>query len=579
MQWIHVGPGAITDDLADIPCSDMQAIDLLDQLNSVHDTGYSLDVPGLQKCLEYTLRQSRDFGVAYGTLRPWWSSDFTEVVDHLEQQRIRLEYTRSNAIRGQCIIDSDIPARRIWDLYSNRVLPFHVLPRVPDSWAEAMPPIIWCVSHSWVDERDRHDVWTRINSEEWPVPLPRTTSLSHIRVELLNMGAQYVWLDVLCLRQRGGRLAEADAERAAEWRLDVPTIGKIYQRWQATCIIYFNGLGLPLDTTPAVLSSPQHWCNRAWTLQEGCRGWLPAGIDPSRPIGHDFFRGLDERRGQLTGFLCNLESAVFMRDRFCSTELDKIAGLAYIFQTRTLPVYSERTPVEHAWLLLLKNLQEDLRTQIFFQYAPATPFEIWVPWERFIEGRPELPFWDSIWILDDRPKDDREPLQLLNTDDLYTNNPQPRYCHEGWAIGHCRVATTIRQTTGDAKKNIRLNVRRRSESSSLVFAGMTGLLLPEVEYFLIAFELGHRKGYPPWLIAIEVVAEEEASTSEAGTQGLKTVEGVRWAVLYMDKDQKVALDSGSPDTRVVYLPGEEALARTQYRKQYLSALAETSLIR
>ncbi|KAK0194411.1 hypothetical protein F5146DRAFT_1035780 [Armillaria mellea] len=39
---------------------------------------------------------------------------------------------------------------------------------------------------------------------------------------MLNLGADLVWLDVLCLRQKGG---PRDHLRAQEWELDVPTIG------------------------------------------------------------------------------------------------------------------------------------------------------------------------------------------------------------------------------------------------------------------------------------------------------------------------------------------------------------------
>lgn len=58
------------------------------------------------------------------------------------------------------------------------------------------------------------------------MPVPRTTTLEHVRVELLNLGAEYVWLDVLFLRQQG-RAAD-EQQRLDEWRIDVPTIGFVY---------------------------------------------------------------------------------------------------------------------------------------------------------------------------------------------------------------------------------------------------------------------------------------------------------------------------------------------------------------
>ncbi len=48
------------------------------------------------------------------------------------------------------------------------------------------------------------DVWTPINGHQWPVSIPKDADLNLIRIEMLNMGLEYVWLDVLCLRQKGG---------------------------------------------------------------------------------------------------------------------------------------------------------------------------------------------------------------------------------------------------------------------------------------------------------------------------------------------------------------------------------------
>ncbi len=55
------------------------------------------------------------------------------------------------------------------------------------------------------EEEDRVDAHTPINGYEWPVPMPRDANLDLIRIEMLNAGAEYAWLDVLCLRQVGGR--------------------------------------------------------------------------------------------------------------------------------------------------------------------------------------------------------------------------------------------------------------------------------------------------------------------------------------------------------------------------------------
>lgn len=99
--------------------------------------------------------------------------------------------------------------------------------------------------------KDRIDVMTPINGNEWPVPIPKDTDLDLVRIEMLNLGAEYVWLDVLCLRQRGGR---GEDIRGEEWKLDVPTIGHVY-RITEKVVCYFSGLGRPLSFTAADFES------------------------------------------------------------------------------------------------------------------------------------------------------------------------------------------------------------------------------------------------------------------------------------------------------------------------------------
>ncbi|PBK65503.1 hypothetical protein ARMSODRAFT_961180 [Armillaria solidipes] len=54
------------------------------------------------------------------------------------------------------------------------------------------------ISHVWMDEKDRTTVWTPINRHEWPVPIPKDVHLNLIRIEMLNLGLEYTWLDILC---------------------------------------------------------------------------------------------------------------------------------------------------------------------------------------------------------------------------------------------------------------------------------------------------------------------------------------------------------------------------------------------
>ncbi|KAK0445654.1 uncharacterized protein EV420DRAFT_1249217, partial [Desarmillaria tabescens] len=126
-----------------------------------------------------------------------------------------------------------VPPRCLWNLYSNRVVPEWVIP----NWGK-----LWEISHAWVDKRNQVDVRTPINGYKWLVPIPKGADLNHIRIEMLNLGAEYVWLDVLCLRQSGPN----EDLRKDEWKLDVPTIGYVY-RMAERVPCYFSGLGRPMS--------------------------------------------------------------------------------------------------------------------------------------------------------------------------------------------------------------------------------------------------------------------------------------------------------------------------------------------
>ena len=40
---------------------------------------------------------------------------------------------------------------------------------------------------------------TAVNQEQHPVPIPEGVTLDAVRDELLGLGAQFCWLDILCL--------------------------------------------------------------------------------------------------------------------------------------------------------------------------------------------------------------------------------------------------------------------------------------------------------------------------------------------------------------------------------------------
>ncbi|GJE98158.1 hypothetical protein PsYK624_143800 [Phanerochaete sordida] len=290
---------------------------------------------------------------------------------------------REQASHEHYINSSSISPRRVWDLYSNRVLPYYALPPHPSTH---IPHNVWTVSHSWLDEADRTPVLTAINGNAWPVPLPRGTSLDHIRVELLNMGAEYVWLDVLCLRQRGR--PEDEAVRIEEWRLDIPTIGHTYSLLDVPCVTYFNGLGLPFDPSSTALKSKRHWLNRVWALQETTTCWLPGGATGAvSPAVTSFFHN---HWGLIVCFgdVWELVRAIAeLQRRHCDNELDRISALAYTVRCRTLPVYSEQQPLEDAWAILIKHLPPYIRGLIFLRSVEEHPSQLalWPSWAQFLK--------------------------------------------------------------------------------------------------------------------------------------------------------------------------------------------------
>ncbi len=92
-----------------------------------------------------------------------------------------------------------------------------------------------------------------------PVILPQTQNVQ--------------WLDVLCLRQQGGKGKDL---RGEERKLHIPTISFVYSGAPVAC--YYSGLGRPLYLKPGYFDSDRCWFNRAWTLQEIVDGAITGEI-------------------------------------------------------------------------------------------------------------------------------------------------------------------------------------------------------------------------------------------------------------------------------------------------------------
>ncbi len=204
---------------------------------------------------------------------------------------------------------------------------------------------------------------------------PKRSNLDLIRIEMLNLGLEYTWLDVLCLRQRGGLREDL---RVEEWKLDMPTIGAVYHQNRVVC--YLSRLGKPLSLKEGDLDSDRWWFRRAWTVQEV--GWerVIAGDTPDGPLHAE---PIDEAGNYeediLTTFHKQLKSAETtsnhiygvlsaMQNRISTYPVDKVAGLAFSLLTLSIPAYYESQSLEDAWTALINEMHPIYRAQLFFTY-------------------------------------------------------------------------------------------------------------------------------------------------------------------------------------------------------------------
>ncbi|GJE84139.1 heterokaryon incompatibility protein [Phanerochaete sordida] len=594
LQWKYVGPRAIPNSLADRECAAMCVKELFEGLNSVLGTtqqhGLGL-TPATAKLLDAIRCSTRDFGEAYGKVRQWWDAETVNAVgkghwDALSRCEELHESLRQAVIKDRSLALSAVPPRRVWDLYSNRVLPLAVMPFAataanrptgnklnPSSdiknlfpFTSHIPDDLWTVSHSWVADNDRTSVHTPINGKQWPVPIPRATSLDHVRTELLNMGAEYVWLDVLCLRQQDVA-KESDVQRTQEWRIDVPTIGHIYQGNPSNrpCIIYFNGLGLALDTSPAVKASTRHWFNRVWTLQEYLENWLPGGLTGKpHEEAHIFFSELEALPRKPSSYTMVKE---IMR-RKCSNELDRIAGLAYCLDCESLPLYDEAVSSQHAWELLLKHISPFTRTNIsFLTPAADAPFSLFPSWEEFVQSmqRATDTSADCGWHDISRI----EQLQLIDKHrSIYTDdNGSYKHMTSSYGLAQISLSDSTQLTSNTSPQLVVRLAFKAGSCITLQPLDIHGVVLGRVPYVLFRTLAFSNSFF--WSI-VEAV--------EKGANGIYVV---RWAAMRLtmedDRELQRLMTRTGPVTRearqhtVKYLNGDDALKVTKHRERYEAA--------
>ncbi len=333
---------------------------------------HTLDTPSVLSVLGDCIVKNYDFGTAYGRLRGVWSrnNDCT-IEDELRTREERDKERRRKALVGNNPMEFIQPPRRLWDLCSNRVVPWWT--RIINTPDELSQPI----SHAWVDKKDRMDVWTPINGKEWPVPIPKDTNLNLIRIEMLNLGVTYTWLDVLCLRQKEEGGPREDL-RVEEWKLDVPAIGFVYQSTRV--VIYLSGLGRPLSLNEGDLESDRCWFRRAWTLQEVGNQRIIAGDTPDGPMHAELVDDNGNYETEmLTSFHKQLEhmkenyhpfrlfgTLADMQKRVSTNPVDRVVGLAFCLQAQR--AYHENETLEDAWTALVNAMGDHMRARILFLY-------------------------------------------------------------------------------------------------------------------------------------------------------------------------------------------------------------------
>ncbi|SJL05337.1 uncharacterized protein ARMOST_08704 [Armillaria ostoyae] len=380
----------ISSSLADTPCSSLGIQGLLDLLNTTLETSYTLDTPSLSFVLKDCIAKNYDFGTAYSRLRSAWCNQRRRVIQMELWEREAYDIKRRRkAVKGGRIVNAKMKPRRVWDLYSNRVVPYANRTVVFQYDIIGFDRQARPISHAWVDEVDRIDVWTPINGYEWPVPIPKGANLDLIRIEMLNLGVRYTWLDVLCLRQRGGPREDL---RVEEWKLDVPTIGAIYKNARVVC--YLSGLGLPLSLKEGDLESDRCWFRRAWTVQEVGRERIIAGDTPDGPLHAEPIDEAGNYKDKiLTKFHKQLKFVSFyglyaplsaMQDRISTYPVDKVAGLAFFLGACSIPAYNESQSLEDAWTTLINEMDSYHRGVLFFTYPePGAGCNKWRPsWEQ-----------------------------------------------------------------------------------------------------------------------------------------------------------------------------------------------------
>ncbi|PBK79872.1 hypothetical protein ARMGADRAFT_1172230 [Armillaria gallica] len=134
----------ITSAQADTPCVDLGVVGLLERLNNALCASHSLN-SAVYPILSSFIDKELDFGTAYAYLRPYWDG-ITIVECKLRTREEEGWKRRQNAVVDGKIVSGDMPPRRIWDVFANRVVPYWV--QVDKYEHERDKPRHQCVGYS-----------------------------------------------------------------------------------------------------------------------------------------------------------------------------------------------------------------------------------------------------------------------------------------------------------------------------------------------------------------------------------------------------------------------------------------------
>ncbi|KAF8456823.1 hypothetical protein BDZ91DRAFT_745114 [Kalaharituber pfeilii] len=527
---------------ADVPCKQLSEEILFHSLTVL--TGLNTESAErhqnrIRKDIRYFVWRNFDFGLAYAAARVGWKHfnrpEFDVVAQRTQwiQKAMAMDKERSRVDKdrtGQELIHSPylVMPRRIWDLKSNRVVDFTMLHSealsiAVDVRSRQLHPTFWAVSHSWTS--DMEAVETSVNQYQWPVPLPKGVNLEHnVRKELLNFGADYVWLDVLCLRQTTPSKYGQYAIKQQEWKIDVPTIGNIY-RAAARVIRYFNGLGRPFSKDG--WDDRHHWLRRAWTLQEIRKEEITFNGGVSHNDGNIILNTRSKVAGQfitlraairpvlnlatdaesLNG--CKLyELAKEMAHRDASNRTDKVAGIFYLLRTTQLPTYNENLSDEIAWRQCFHVLPFERKIEILFDFPYRGAEQQWFPtWKQLMEWpdrNPDYDHYTTKW-----PQGRRTP-ELIHLGANLENKPSV-FISDIWAIRNVLLLPK--------PSNHEYQVKRGTQLLGFYcpYLSQAAIQTTHRLFTLVTLELEHTHN---WVVCEDLYTQLENSTAENGVDSV-----------------------------------------------------------